>query len=538
MAHPPQRRVHPCSANAYRLRVHWPTFQIFPESGLKALSEYRLEMRRISKEFSGVKALDNVDFALKPGEIHALLGINGAGKSTLIKILSGTYLKDAGTILLNGEQIEINLPQDAMHYGIATVYQDPEMIPSFTGYENIFLGFETEKKGSFARIDRKKLHEKAERILERFPVKVDLTRPVRELTAIEQEIIAILRALSREMTVLVLDEPTSILTENEKNVLFNLMKVLKEQGISIIYISHRLEEIFRVADRLTVIRDGKNVATWTTEDIGADHMAIAELMLGEKMDHMYPVKTMTAGEEVLRVSGLSFEDRFLNISFSARVGQILGIFGLVGSGAEELAKVIFGLALSSQGKIQVRDREVQFRSPREAIQNGVFLIPGDRRREGLVDVEPVFFNTSLSNLKRVANLLGLMRRQKEKREVSELIEQLSITPADVNLKVSFLSGGNQQKVVISKGLFTEAQIYLFLEPTAGVDIGAKAGIYNLIRDLSKRAAVILISSDCEEIYGLCDHVMAMFKGRITLDEEADKASPGEILLCGVKGNRT
>ncbi len=517
-------------------KIYWLASQTFPESGLRSLSEYRLEMRGISKEFSGVKALDNVEFALRPGEIHALLGINGAGKSTLIKILSGTYQKDAGAILLNGDPIEISRPQDAMDHGIATVYQDPQMIPSFTGYENIFLGFETEKKGSFARIDRKKLHEKAERILERFPVKVDLTRPVRELTAIEQEMIAILRALSREMTVLVLDEPTSILTENEKNVLFKLMKVLKEQGISIIYISHRLEEIFRVADCLTVLRDGKNVATRTTEDVGADYMAIAELMLGEKMDHLYPLKTMTAGDEVLRVSGLSFGDRFANISFSARVGQILGIFGLVGSGAEELAKVIFGLAPSSQGEIRVRGREVRFRSAGESIENGVFLIPGDRRREGLVDVEPIFFNTSLSNLKRVANLLGLVRRKKEKREVSELIEQLSITPADVNLKVSFLSGGNQQKVVISKGLFTEAQIYLFLEPTAGVDVGAKAGIYNLIRGLSKRAAVILISSDCEEIYGVCDQVMAMFKGQITLSEEADKVSPGEILLCGVKGN--
>ncbi|UCF83451.1 MAG: sugar ABC transporter ATP-binding protein [Desulfobacteraceae bacterium] len=502
------------------------------------MTDYRLEMKGISKAFFGVKALDGVDFELKPGEIHALLGINGAGKSTLIKILSGTYHKDAGAIILDGQTIEINSPQDAMNQGIATVYQDPEMISSFTGYENIFLGFETEKKGSFARIDRKKLHAKAQRILKQFPAKVDLTRPVLELNAVEQEIIAILRALSRKMVVLVLDEPTSILTENEKQVLFRLMDLLKERGIAIIYISHRLEEIFQVADRLTVIRDGQNVATMEAKELGADHMAIAELMLGEKMDHLYPVKTPSVGEEMLAVSGLSFEDRFQDISFSARIGQILGIFGLVGSGVEELAKVIFGLVPSTRGKLQIRGRDIQLRSPRDAIKNGIFLIPSDRRREGLIDVQPLAFNVSLASLRRVVNFFGFIRRKKEKKEVFELIEQLAITPADVNLKVSYLSGGNQQKVVISKGLFTEAQIYIFLEPTAGVDVGAKAGIYNLIRKLSDGAAVILISSDCEEISGMCDHVMAMFKGRVTLDEAVGRVTPEEILLCGVKGSTT
>ncbi len=495
-------------------------------------------MRGISKEFPGVKALDAVDFALKPGEVHALLGINGAGKSTLIKILSGTYHKDAGNIFLDGNPIEINSPQDAMSHGIATVYQDPEMIPSFAGYENIFLGFETERRGSFGRIDRKKLHAQAQRILEQFPVKVDLTRPVSELTAAEQEIIAILRALSREMVVLVLDEPTSILTENEKQVLFRLMQGLKEQGIAIIYISHRLEEIFQVADRLTVIRDGRNVATLEAKEVGADDMAIAELMLGEKMDHLYPAKTPHVGEEMLAVRELSFEDSFQDISFAARIGQILGIFGLVGSGVEELAKAIFGFIPSTRGKLQIRGQDIHLRSPRDAIQNGIFLIPGDRRHEGLIDVQPISFNVSLASLKRVSDLLGFVRRKKEKQEVLELIKQLAITPADANLKVSYLSGGNQQKVVISKGLFTEAQTYIFFEPTAGVDVGAKAGIYDLIRRLSHRAAVILISSDCEEISGLCDQVMAMFKGRVTLDEAVDRVTAGEILLCGVKGTRT
>ena len=491
-------------------------------------------MKGIKKEFPGVKALDGVDFYLKPGEVHALLGVNGAGKSTLIKILSGVYTKDEGTIFLDDNQIEIDNPQDAMDHGITTVYQDPQMIPSFTGYENIFLGFETEGKGTFTRIDRKKLHEKAERILERFPVDIDLTRPVLQLTAVEQEIIAILRALSREMSVLVLDEPTSILTENEKQVLFGLIHVLKKQAVSIIYISHRLEEIYQIVDRLTIIRDGRNVATLRAKDKDADHMAIAELMLGEKMDQIYPAKGKISGEEILSVNGLSLEGRFQDVSFAASKGKILGIFGLVGSGTEELAKVLFGLFPSTKGKIQIHGGEIRFRSAREAIQNGIFLIPGDRRVEGLIDVQPISFNISLASLKRIANFLGLIRRKQEKRETYALVEQLALTPPDVNLKVSFLSGGNQQKVVICKGLFAEAEIYIFFEPTAGVDVGAKTGIYSLIRELSKEAAVILISSDCEEVAGVCDRVMTMFKGKVTMDEDVDRVSPEEILLCGIK----
>ena len=498
------------------------------------MTDYRLTMEGIKKEFPGVRALDGVDLYLKPGEVHALLGINGAGKSTLIKILSGVYARDAGNISLDENRIEINNPQDALRHGIATVYQDPQMIPSFTGYENIFLGFETDKKGTFTTIDRKKLHEKAERILERFPVDIDLTSPVSQLTAVEQEIIAILRALSREMSVLVLDEPTSILTETEKQVLFGLIRALRQQGVSVIYISHRLEEIYQIADRLTIIRDGRNVATLNAKDTAGDHMAIAELMLGEKMDHVYPDKGKDFGKDILAVQRLSLEDRFQDVSFTARKGEILGIFGLVGSGAEELAKVIFGLFPGTMGKIQIHGNEVRFRSAREAIQNGMFLIPGDRRVEGLIDVQPVSFNISLAGLKRIANFFGLVRRNQEKRDTYALVKQLALNPPDVNLKVSFLSGGNQQKVVICKGLFTEAEIYIFLEPTAGVDVGAKAGIYSLIRELSQEAAVILISSDCEEIAGVCDRVMTLFKGKVTLDEVVDRVSVEEILLCGVK----
>ena len=499
------------------------------------MAEYKLEMRGITKEFPGVRALDGVDFALKPGEVHALLGINGAGKSTLIRILSGTFRKDAGTILLEGRPIEIDGPQDAMDHGIATVYQEPQILPSFTGYEYIFLGSETERKGPFAVIHRKQLREKAERILELFPVQIDLTKSVGQLGTVDQEILAILRALSRRMSILVLDEPTSILTETEKQVLFRLIAALKQQGISIIYISHRLEEMHQVVDRLTIIRDGKNVATLDAADQATNPMRIAELMLGEKMEAVYPERGRSSDEEVLAARGLGLAGKFSDVTFAARKGQILGIFGLVGSGAQELAKVLFGLYKPTRGAMTIRGEEIRLRSARDAIQNGIFLIPADRRREGLIAVEPMFFNVSLASLGKVANILGLVRAQKEKKRISALVGKVGVTPPDVNAKVSSLSGGNQQKVVVSKGLFTEAQAYIFLEPTAGVDVGAKSGIYRLIRELSKSAAVLLISSDCEEVYGVCDRIMTLFKGQVTMDADVRQVSMQEMLLLGVQG---
>jgi ribose transport system ATP-binding protein len=335
------------------------------KAGEEAVTGYRLEMKGIAKEFPGVRALQGVDFAVKPGEVHALLGVNGAGKSTLIKILSGTFGKDAGTILLDDRPIEINSPQDAMDHGIATVYQEPQVLPSFTGYEYIFLGNESEGKGTFSVIHRKQLRERAQRILELFPADIDLTKPVGQLGAVDQEILAILRALSRKMSVLVLDEPTSILTETEKHVLFRLIAALKQRGISIIYISHRLEEVRQVVDRLTIIRDGKNVATLDARDQTTNPMRIAELMLGEKIESIYPARGGTIGEEVLTATGLSLEGKFQDVTFSARKGQILGIFGLVGSGVEELAKTLFGLFKPTRGTLNLQGKGIELRSAHE-----------------------------------------------------------------------------------------------------------------------------------------------------------------------------
>jgi len=499
------------------------------------VEELCLEMTGIVKQFPGVRALDGADFQLAPGEVHALLGINGAGKSTLIKVLSGVYQADAGQIALDGRRIEINSPQAAIGEGIATVYQDPQMIPSFTGYENIFLGAESDSGGLFPRIRRKRLLARAEELLARFPVDIDLTRPVGQLEAVQKESIAILRALSREnMSVLVLDEPTSILTRREIEILFEQVRMLKARGISIIYITHRLEEVFEIADRFTVFRDGRNVATCSTSDEKIDHARIAELMLGRKLANVYPPKGIEPGAEVLSVSGLAVEDSFEALSFTARRGWILGVFGLVGSGIDALCKSLFGVLRPTGGTITIDGKEVRLTSASDAIAAGVFLGPGDRRSEGQSADESVSFNMVLANMAGIS-LGGLIRGRRERRDASALVSQLAIKTPDTREQMSLLSGGNQQKVVIGKGLYTDADVYIFQEPTAGVDVGAKAGIYELIRDLAGEKAVIVVASDCEEVYGLCDHAMVMYRGRVAMDKPASEVRIEQMLLCGLTG---
>ena len=503
------------------------------ETGVEELS---LEMTGIVKEFPGVRALDGAEFSLARGEVHALLGINGAGKSTLIKVLSGVYQADAGRITLNGRRIEINSPQAAIDAGIATVYQDPQMIPSFTGYENIFLGAESDSAGLFPRIRRKKLLARARELLDKFPVDIDLTRPVGELQAVEKESIAILRALSREnMSVLVLDEPTSILTRREIEILFEQIRMLKESGISIIYITHRLDEVFQIADRLTVFRDGRNVATCPASDEGLDHGRIAELMLGRELSNVYPPKARSPGGDVLSVRDLALAGKFAETSFTARRGWILGMFGLVGSGIDELCKTLFGVLGRTAGTTEINGRKVAPASPFDAIGNGLFLVPGDRRAEGQISDESVSFNVILSNMARVAGLGFLINRRAERRDAWSMVEELDIKTPDVAEAVSLLSGGNQQKVVIGKGLYTDGEVYIFQEPTVGVDVGAKTGIYEMIRRLSAEKAVIVVGSDCEEIYGLCDHAMVMYQGRVVMDKPASEVRLEQMLLCGLTG---
>ncbi len=497
------------------------------------MSSSRLEMKDITISFNEEAVLKNVDFNLKKGEIHALLGVNGAGKSTLIKILSGFYIKDSGKIYIDEELVNYSNPHEAIDKGIATVYQEPEVIPYFKGYENIFLGFENidGKKGKFfTSIKRNKLKKEAKKLLEKFPVDIDLEKSVSLYTPLEREVILILRALSKKMKILILDEPTSILTKNEKNTLFELIRILKKEGVSVIYISHRLEEIEEIADRVTILRAGKNVATIDLNKNKKDSKKIVELMLGEKLKDLYPEKSNYFGDVILSVKNFSSDHGFSNINFELRKGRILGVFGLLGSGITELSKALFGLDQSTKGDFILKGKKIILKNPKDAIKNGIFMIPGDKRTEGLIGEESVGFNISIANLKSISGKFWCIFKKKENNKVVNMIHELNIIPQDINKDVLLLSGGNQQKVVIGKSLFSKANIYIFVEATVGVDIGAKAAIYKKIRELSDKNGVIIISSDCEEIYGACDDLIVMYKGECKKKSSTDSCSVEDMLL--------
>ncbi|MET0258121.1 MAG: sugar ABC transporter ATP-binding protein [Methylobacterium sp.] len=497
-----------------------------------------LTMRGISKRFGPVQALAGVDFDLDRGEIHALLGINGAGKSTLIKILSGLYVKDEGTIEIDGRAAELGTPRAAIEAGVATVQQHPELVPDCTGTENIFLGHEGARTGLFRRLDRGAMRAAAARLLQRFPIEIDLEARVGEMPAVDREIVAILHALRQDdIRILILDEPTSTLTEREKASLFQLMRALKAAGIAIIYITHRLEEVFEIADRFTVFRGGRNVATFTSREASERGISIPELMLDEAAGDLYPPRDGAAeGEPLIEARGLSCGAHFSGVDLTVRRGEILGIFGLVGSGVDELSKVLFGALRHDGGTLHVKGRELRFRGPHEALAAGIFLVPGDRRTEGLTMTQDVVFNTTLAHLGRASRLGGLLRAGRNRRATEALARDVGLQPFELDRPVSAFSGGNQQKIVIAKGLFRQSDVYVFAEPTVGVDIGARAKLYALMRDLSRRAGVVVVSSDCDEVHGLADRVMALYKGR-PVAAAAGGATRDQLLAAGIMGAR-
>lgn len=498
------------------------------------MGRYRLEMENINKAFLGMKALDGANFNLQPGEVHALLGINGAGKSTLIKVLSGVYSKDGGEIFIDGNKVKIQSPQDAIDAGISTVYQDPQMVESFTGYENIYLGSESSKKSFFAPFNRKKLRNDAMTLLKQYPLEIDLDQPVYHMSAIEREIIAVLRALSKKCRILILDEPTSILTEKEKYILFDVVRLLKDKGVSIIYITHHLDEVSQICDRFTVFRNGKNVGEVAIENHKVNADDIAEMMLGERLEALYPEKVGAfKGEKVLEVRGLGLKDKFQDIGFTVHKGELFGIFGLVGSGIDEISKILFGAMYKTEGDIIKNGTILDLKNTKSAIEQGIFLVPGDRKGEGQIGNMSIGSNLTLSQMSRVTNAMGVIRKKEEKKEAEQLVKDLSVATTTINKKVQELSGGNQQKVVIGKGLFTKAEVYIFTEPTVGVDVGAKSAIYEIMRELSKEAAVIIISSDPEEVLGNADQVMVIHKGKITLQAESSNTSLKEMLVAAV-----
>ncbi len=498
------------------------------------MSDTVLRMTGITKQFGPVKALDGVNFELERGEIHALLGMNGAGKSTLVKILSGVYQNDAGTIEINGKVVAFAGPRDAIEHGVAAVQQHPELVDGLSGYENIYLARERRASGLFGRFDRGSLRARADELLKRFPIGIDLNQKVGGMAAVDREVIAVLHALTRDdIEVLILDEPTSTLTEREKALLFRLMRALKDAKIAIVYITHRLEEVYEIADRFTIFRGGRNVGTMRSADASRQGVSIPEMMLGERAGELYPDRNGSPTDTLLEARGLGRRGEFEAIDLLARRGEIVGVFGLVGSGMDELSKCLFGVTQPDGGEILINTRQVTLRDTGVALRQGIFLVPGDRRTEGLTMSRDVAFNMTLANLRRAASSVGLMRLAAERRTSVDLAGRVSLQPPDVQRAAGQFSGGNQQKIVIAKGLHAAADIYIFVEPTVGVDIGARTKLYALMRELAATKAVIVMSSDCDEVYGLADRVIALYKGRIALAADADAITRDQLLTAGI-----
>ncbi len=482
-------------------------------------------MRSIHKAFPGVVALDDVDFEVRKGEVHILLGENGAGKSTLMKILSGAYAKDSGRIFLEGNEIEIRNPRHALELGISIIYQEMNLIPHLSAAENIFLG--REPKSLPGVIDLAAMRRSAQQILNSLGVGFDSRRLVAELSVAEQQMVEIAKAVSIDARILIMDEPTSALTEKEITELFTRIRQLRSDGVSIIYISHRMEELFEIGDRVTVLRDGRRVGTRDIDKITKPELI--RMMVDRELTQQFPKVAARLGEEVLRVERLTRDGKLSDISFALHEGEVLGIAGLLGSGRSELARAIFGLDRPDAGTIYIRGKKTDIRSPRQAINLGMGFLTEDRKGQGLVLPLSVQENVCLPSIERFSKF-GVVSETEEAKATSHYVSELRIKATGPRQKVMYLSGGNQQKVVLSKWLCCRGDILIFDEPTRGIDVGSKAEIYQLMNKLTAAgAAIMMISSELPEILGMSDRILVMHQGRINAEFSAAEATQEKIL---------
>ena len=484
-----------------------------------------LEMRGIDKHFPGVHAVRGVDFDLRAGEVHALVGENGAGKSTLMKVLAGVHPPEGGRILLDGREARISSPAVAVHLGIAMVHQELKLAPHLSVAENIFLGQLPASRAGL--VDWKELQRRAAEALGVLGLSMDVNRTVSQLSVAEMQMVEIAKALRRHPRILIMDEPSAVLTPFELAKLFGVMRGARARGVGIIYISHRLEEIFEIADRTTVLKDGAKVNTVNVTDV--DKWQIVKMMVGRELGKNYPKRQHEIGEPVLELKDVCRRGRLKNISFSLRRGEVLGIAGLVGAGRSDLAQVIFGAETMDAGEIWINGQPVRIRSPKDAMHYRVGFLTEDRRQTGLFSWLTVRENISIANLRRVTRG-GLLDLRREVRVVLALIERLRIATPTAEQKVENLSGGNQQRVVLAKWINTDSTIFLIDEPTRGIDVGSKEELYFLMNDLtSKGAAILMISSELPEILGMSDRILVMNKGRITAEFAGTEATEEKIM---------
>ncbi len=494
------------------------------------MQDYILEVENISKSFPGVKALDQVSFKIKKGEVHALVGENGAGKSTLMKILNGNYTKDTGTIKIDGNEVEIHNPNDAKANGISIIFQELNLVPLLSIAENIYIG-RLPKKGKI--IDWKKLYSDTSEALKRVGYEIDPRTLVGELSVAQKQMVEIARALSYSSTrILLMDEPTATLTTRETKILFDVVRNLKEQGISVIFISHKLEELFEICDTLTVIRDGQVIETMPIDGLTKDD--VTTKMIGREITNIYPSRNTNPSKEVvLKVEGLTHKNVYRDITFELHKGEVLGMAGLVGAGRTEIARGIFGIDFRDSGDIYVKGEKIRVNSPDDAIKHGICYLSEDRKTEGLMGNMSVMLNISSVNLKSMLDH-GLINRKKEASIAEELVDSLKIKTPNLEQKVFNLSGGNMQKVVLAKWLNTNVDIFIFDEPTRGIDVGAKYEIYQLINRLVEQGkSVIMISSELPEVMGMSDRLLIIRQGRISAELDVDAMEANDFLKYAI-----
>lgn len=491
---------------------------------------YVVEMKGIRKEFPGVVALDNVGFNLRKGEVHALVGENGAGKSTLIKILAGAHQADHGDVYVNGQKVNILSPRHAQELGISVIYQEFNLIPYLSVAENIFLGRESMSARYF--INNRDNRARAREVLDRLELDVDVDETVAELGVAQRQMVEVAKALSMQANIIVMDEPTSALGNREIEQLFKTIEKMKAQGISVIYISHRLEELWQIADRVTVLRDGQYIATTDIDKL--DKEQLIKQMVGRDLTEQFPERNVRIGEEMLRVENLSKAGVLKDVSFRVRRGEVVGFAGLVGSGRTELMRCLFGADRFDTGKVYLNNQEVQIKSPRDAISHGIGFITEDRQGQGLMLVRPVKENITITALDQVIKKL-FIDYEEETNVAGDMVERLRIRTPGLEQEVRYLSGGNQQKVVIAKWLLEKARILIFDEPTRGIDVGAKKEVYSLINELvGQGVGVIMVSSELPEVLGMSDRIYVMSAGRITGELSAQEATQERILEYATK----
>lgn len=490
------------------------------------MGEYILEMKGITKRFPGVLALNEAQLALRPAEVHCLLGENGAGKSTLMKILAGAQPLDEGEILLDGEPVTIQSPLHAQELGISMIYQEFNLSPYMSVAENIFLGREP-VKGKSPIIDWTRLYADAEALLQRIGVNLDVRRPVHELSIAQQQMVEIAKALSIDARIIVMDEPSATLTDHELEALFTLIRTLKHQGMALVYISHRMEEIFEIGNRATIMRDGAHIVTQDLCDLNREE--IIQKMVGRELKDEFPKEVFPVGKERLRIEGLTRTGHFEDVSFTLHEGEIVGLTGLVGAGRTEVARAIFGADPIDRGAVYLNGEEVRITSPRDAIARGIGLLTEDRKGQGLVLGMNVAENTTLANLKALMGKV-FMNRKMERDVTQQYIEDLAIKTPGGSQIVQNLSGGNQQKVVLAKWLYTQSNLLIFDEPTRGIDVGAKVEIYKLMNELVRQGvAILVISSELPEILGMCDRILVMHEGHLAGELQRGAATQEDIM---------